>query len=84
MLQRACVLQAEAGELDITEEDLSPAERAAFHRALAAGSLSRLVPPWEPWWRSAEAARMGLSAAGTRIVLDTDREGVLRAKWAPL
>lgn len=71
------MLQADGGELNFTEEDLSPAERAAFQLALAAGSLSRLVPPWQPWWRTAEASRMTLSAAGTCIVLAVGGAGVL-------
>ena len=37
--------------------------------------LSRLVPPWEPWWAGAAAAGLGLSAAGTRIVQDAARSG---------
>ncbi|KAK9907728.1 hypothetical protein WJX75_008819 [Coccomyxa subellipsoidea] len=62
-------------DLDIQESDLSPADRAAFERALANGSLARLVSPWEPWWRGQEAAHMSLSAAGTRIIRDPNPQG---------
>lgn len=68
--------QVEQGQdLDIQESDLSPAERAAFERALANGSLARLVSPWEPWWRGQEAVHMSLSAAGTRIIRDPNHQG---------
>lgn len=61
-------MEASGGKLDIGAEDLSPAELAAFHRALAAGDLSSAVQPWEPWWLLEEAARLELSAAGTALV----------------
>ncbi len=61
-------MEASGGRLDIGAEDLSPAELAAFHRALAAGELSSAVQPWQPWWLSEEAASLELSAAGTPLV----------------
>lgn len=61
-------MEASGGRLDIGAEDLTPAELAAFHRALAAGELSSAVQPWQPWWLSEEAAQLELSAAGTSLV----------------
>ena len=61
-------MAASGGALDIGAEDLSPAELAAFHRALAAGELSGAVQPWDPWWLSEDAACLELSAAGTSLV----------------
>ena len=61
--------QAEEGQdLEVALEDLTPQERAAFEAELASGALMRLVLPWEPWWRSAEAQRLSLSSAGTRLI----------------
>jgi hypothetical protein len=62
-------MQATGGTLDVSADDLTPAELAAFHRALAAGELSGAVQAWEPWWLSEEAARLELSAAGTPLVV---------------
>ena len=55
-------------ELQVALEDLTLEERAAFEAELASGALARLVLPWEPWWRSAEAQRLSLSSAGTRLI----------------
>ena len=63
----------QAGEwqdLQVALEDLTPEEREAFEAELASGALARLVLPWEPWWRSAEAQRLSLRRAGTRLIQD--------------
>ncbi|BDA48131.1 probable zinc finger HIT domain-containing protein 2 at N-terminal half [Coccomyxa sp. Obi] len=61
--------QIEQGQdVEIQESDLSPEDLAAFERAVASGSLARLVVPWQPWWRTQEAAQISLSTAGTRII----------------
>ena len=84
-ISHALAAQIEEGkDLDIQESDLSPAERAAFKRAIANGSLARLVTPWEPWWRSQEAAHLSLSAAGTRIIRDPHISGAGILMGAPL
>ncbi len=65
------LMQAEDVEgLQVALEDLTPEERAAFEAELASGALARLVLPWEPWWRSAEAQGLSLSSAGTRLIQD--------------
>lgn len=62
-------MQAEDGQdLQVVQEDLTPAERVAFEVALASGELARLLLPWEPWWRSAKACHLSLSTAGTRLI----------------
>lgn len=33
-------------------EDLSPAQRKDFERALRSGGLSEMLEAWEPWWIS--------------------------------
>ncbi|CAL8462874.1 g2408 [Coccomyxa elongata] len=61
--------QIEQGQdVEIQESDLSPQDLAAFERAVTSGSLARLVTPWQPWWRTQEAAQISLSTAGTRII----------------
>ena len=63
------LIQAEQGqELQVAMEDLTPEERAAFEAELASGALARLVIPWKPWWRSAEAQHLSLSSTGTRLI----------------
>lgn len=61
--------QVEDGQdIQVALEDLTLEERAVFEAELASGALARLVLPWEPWWRSAEAQRLSLSSAGTRLI----------------
>jgi len=50
---------------------LTPAERAAFMRAAASGSLSRAFEGWQPWWTAAPGEHevaVGATAARGRIV----------------
>ena len=61
-------MEAAGGVLDVGADDLSPAELAAFHRALAAGELSGAVQPWQPWWLSEAAAGLELGARGTPLM----------------
>ncbi|EFN54985.1 hypothetical protein CHLNCDRAFT_134781 [Chlorella variabilis] len=61
-------MEAAGGVLDVGADDLSPAELAAFHRALAAGELSGTVQPWQPWWLSEAAAGLELGARGTPLM----------------
>ena len=37
-------------------------------RAVAAGELGEAVQPWQPWWRTEEAAQLELSQGGTSLV----------------
>ena len=66
-------LQLEAGGEDITigEEDLTPGELQEFRHALAAGQLSGLVDPWQPWWLTDAAAQLQLGPGGTALVTET-------------
>ncbi len=50
------------------ERHLTPAELAAFQRALASGQLSHLLTPWQPWWLTPEAREAALSASGQPLV----------------
>ena len=52
----------------ISEEDLSPEDMRAFQQELASGQLGSLLQPWHPWWLSEAAARLSLTARGTRAV----------------
>ncbi len=61
--------------MEIEESDLSPEDMAAFERAVASGSLAHLVTPWQPWWRTQEAAEISLSTAGTRIIYAQSTQG---------
>ena len=72
-LRSAWPLQLEAGGEDITigEEDLTPEELQEFRRALAAGQLSGLVEPWQPWWLTDAAAQLQLGPGGTALVAET-------------
>ena len=73
LLERRRPLQLEAGGEDITigEEDLTPGELLEFRRALAAGQLSGLVEPWQPWWLTDAAAQLQLGPGGTALVAET-------------
>ena len=62
------VSQENVEDIDIAEDDLSPAELQAFKHAIASGQLSKFVDVWVPWWHLAEAATVQLSAAGTSKV----------------
>ncbi|MCO5575629.1 hypothetical protein L7F22_029431 [Adiantum nelumboides] len=53
--------------MDIQLGDLSAEEEKAFLRALAAGELSHMIKPWEPWWLSPLASRIVLTKEGTRV-----------------
>eukprot|EP00891_Asterochloris_glomerata_P008977 jgi/Astpho2/8977/fgenesh1_pg.00133_%23_30_t len=66
-------LQLEAGGEDVTigEEDLTPGELQDFRRALAAGQLSGLVEPWQPWWLTDAAVQVQLGPGGTALVAET-------------
>ncbi|GIL79543.1 hypothetical protein Vretimale_12226 [Volvox reticuliferus] len=53
---------------EVEEEDLTPDEWRAFQRAVALGQLCGAVEPWRPWWTSAEARELTLTATGQRKV----------------
>ncbi|GAB4818983.1 hypothetical protein N2152v2_006029 [Parachlorella kessleri] len=57
----------EAGQ-EVTAADLTPEELQAFHREVAAGAVSEVVQPWQPWWLSAEAAELELGDGGSSLV----------------
>lgn len=58
-------LQESLEEVEITAEDLTPAELQAFRHAVASGQLNKFVDAWVPWWHLPEAATAQLSASGT-------------------
>ena len=51
--------------MEITDDDLTPAELQAFKRAVASGQLNKFVDAWVPWWNLPEAGTAQLSASGT-------------------
>ncbi|PSC72297.1 zinc finger HIT domain-containing 2 isoform A [Micractinium conductrix] len=67
-------MQAAGGDAEVSAEDLSPAELAAFHRALAAGELSDTLAPWQPWWLTEEAAALELGVGGTPLVVAAEEQ----------
>ncbi|KAJ9506666.1 hypothetical protein QJQ45_018372, partial [Haematococcus lacustris] len=56
------------GGLSLSPVDLSPADLRRFHRALAAGQLSHLLPPWQPWWTGPEAHACRLTRSGQAVL----------------
>ncbi|MCO5569740.1 hypothetical protein L7F22_023455 [Adiantum nelumboides] len=66
ILSEATLNKLAAG-MDIQLGDLSAEEEKAFLRALAAGELSHMIKPWEPWWLSPLASRIVLTKEGTRV-----------------
>ncbi|KAK8969026.1 hypothetical protein KSP40_PGU003850 [Platanthera guangdongensis] len=58
--------------------DLSPDELKKFRRAAANGELSKLIVPWDPWWKKPSASSISLSPAGNQLVrlLHEDKEDV--------
>jgi hypothetical protein len=65
-------LQKFAGGGDISLEDLTPKEKRAFLRALAAGELSHFIQPWEPWWVHPLAHTISLTKQGTSLIHPTE------------
>ena len=57
--------QEKLEEVQITDDDLTPAELKAFKRAVASGQLNKFVDAWVPWWNLSEAGTAQLSATGT-------------------
>ena len=57
--------QEKLEEVEITHDDLSPAELKAFKHAVASGQLNKFVDTWVPWWNLPEAGTAQLSASGT-------------------
>lgn len=57
--------QEKLEEVEITDDDLTPAELKAFKRAVASGQLNKFVDAWVPWWNLSEAGTAQLSATGT-------------------
>ena len=68
MLDPASQAEAGGGDLEVAPGDLTAEERSAFERAVAAGALRAMVPPWQPWWLAADAGRLALRADGTALV----------------
>ena len=60
--------EQETGTIDISALDLPPQELAAFEAAVAQGELGDLVPPWQPWWMTQDAAELRLNERGQRMV----------------
>ena len=67
VLSEAALEKLTRGE-DLTAADLTPAERADFERAAAAGELSHMVEPWTPWWTLPEARNIQLARDGSRLI----------------
>jgi hypothetical protein len=65
-------LQKVAGGGDISLEDLTPKEKRAFLRALAAGELSHFIQLWEPWWVHPLAHTISLTKQGTSLIHPTE------------
>ena len=64
-------------DVEIDDQDLSPAELQAFKRAVANGELNRFVDAWVPWWNLSEAGTVRLSAAGTsKVSLQEPNAGI--------
>lgn len=53
---------------EVKFEDLSPEEIKQFRRSVASGDLSKLIEPWEPWWRKPSAGTISLSPEGTQLI----------------
>ena len=60
--------QEKLEDLEITDEDLTPAELLAFKRAVASGQLNKFLDAWVPWWTLPEAGTAQLSASGTNKI----------------
>ncbi|KAJ6828203.1 zinc finger HIT domain-containing protein 2 [Iris pallida] len=43
---------------EIRVEDLSQEEIKQFQRAVASGELSKMIEPWNPWWKQRSAQRI--------------------------
>lgn len=58
------------GQLDVTEEDLTPNELQEFHAALAGGRLleDQIVDLWKPWWTDPAAAEVELGPRGCPLI----------------
>lgn len=52
----------------MVEEDLTPAELAAFHAALESEEVGRMVQPWVPWWTLEAARDVRLGARGLSLI----------------
>lgn len=48
--------------------DLSPEEMKKFRRAVANGELSKLIEPWDPWWKKPSASSISLGPGGNHLV----------------
>ncbi|BBN06245.1 zinc finger HIT domain-containing protein 3 [Marchantia polymorpha subsp. ruderalis] len=61
-------LQLIAEGRDLTLDELSEEERKAFMRSLAAGEVSHLIQPWNPWWLNPLAKTVSITKQGSRLV----------------
>lgn len=53
---------------EIKLEDLSPEEVKQFQRAVASGELSKMIEPWNPWWKQPAARTISLAPDGTQLI----------------
>ncbi|KAG0458883.1 hypothetical protein HPP92_022011 [Vanilla planifolia] len=60
---------------ELTLEDLSFDEAKKFKRAVASGELSKLILPWEPWWKRPSAASISLGPRGNQLIQPLCVEG---------
>lgn len=54
-------------------DDLSAKEKKLFQRAMASGTLSKMIEPWDPWWLKPSARTICLSQQGTQLVQPLDK-----------
>lgn len=57
---------------DLSVDDLTPEELAAFERQLASGEAATAVQAWEPWWLTPAAAELELSPSGTKLIQELE------------
>lgn len=69
--------QEKLEDVEITDDDLTPAELQAFKRAVASGQLNKFVDSWVPWWNLPEAGTAQLSASGTSKISIQDPGSLL-------
>lgn len=53
---------------EVRLEDLSAEEIKQFRRAVASGELSKMIEPWDPWWKRPSARAVSLSPEGSQLV----------------
>lgn len=73
ILSEETTKQILSGE-ELRLEDLPYCEIKKFQRAIANGEMSKLIEPWDPWWRKPSAASISLGPRGNQLVKSLDEE----------